>query len=160
MTVCYLSLGSNIGNRKNNLLKALTELEKNNIKTVLISSIYETEPVGPSQRKFYNIAGKFKTNLTAAELLKKIKQIEILLGRKKTYRWGPRIIDIDILFYGKEIIKTKSLIIPHKEICKILFVLIPLNEIAPSLIHKTAHKKIKTILLETQQKYNSEVKKI
>jgi len=147
MTVCYLSLGSNIGNRKKNIEKALKQLEKNNIKQIVISSFYETEPVGPEQRNFYNIAGKFKTDLTATELLKKIKEIEILLGRKKTYRWGPRVIDIDILFYGKKIIKTKNLIIPHKEILKRLFVLVPLNEIAPNLVHITAHKKIKTLLL-------------
>ena len=147
MTICYLSLGSNIGNRKKNIEKALVQLEKNNIKKIKLSSFYETEPVGPIQRNFYNIAGKFKTELTPVALLKKIKEIESLLGRKKTYRWGPRIIDIDILFYGKKIIKTKNLIIPHKEICKRLFVLIPLNEIAPNLVHITAHKKIKTLLV-------------
>ena len=147
MTICYLSLGSNIGNRKKNIEKALVQLEKNSIKKIKLSSFYETEPVGPVQRNFYNIAGKFKTELTPFDLLKKIKEIESLLGRKKTYRWGPRVIDIDILFYGKKIIKTENLIIPHKEICKRLFVLIPLNEIAPNFVHVTAHKKIKTLLL-------------
>ena len=147
MTICYLSLGSNIGNRKKNIEKALVQLEKNSIKKIKLSSFYETEPVGPVQRNFYNIAGKFKIELTPFDLLKKIKEIESLLGRKKTYRWGPRVIDIDILFYGKKIIKTKNLIIPHKEICKRLFVLIPLNEIAPNLVHITAHKKIKNLLL-------------
>jgi 2-amino-4-hydroxy-6-hydroxymethyldihydropteridine diphosphokinase len=160
MTICYLSLGSNIGNRKNNLIKALAELKKNNIKIISVSSIYETESVGPTQRKFYNMIGKFKTNLSPFELLKKIKQIEVLLGRKKTYRWGPRVIDVDILFYGKQIIKSKNLIIPHKEISKRLFVLIPLNEVAPNLIHITEHKKIKTVLFEAQKKYPSVIEKI
>ena len=75
MTICYLSLGSNIGNRKKNIEKALGQLKKNNIKQIVVSSFYETEPVGPAQRNFYNIAGKFKTELTPVELLKKIKEI-------------------------------------------------------------------------------------
>ena len=97
MTTIYLSLGSNIGNRKKNLEKAVAELNKNNIKEIKISSLYETEPVGPKQRNFYNIAGKFKTNLNPQELLKVLKQTEQKLGRTKTYHWGPRVIDIDIL---------------------------------------------------------------
>ena len=145
MTTIYLSLGSNIGNRKNNLRKALIELNMNNIKEIKISSLYETEPVGPKQRNFYNIAGKFKTTLQPQELLKKIKQIEEYLGRTKTYRWGPRVIDIDILFYGKQIIKNKNLIIPHKEITNRAFVLVPMNEIAPNFIHPVYNKIIKTL---------------
>jgi 2-amino-4-hydroxy-6-hydroxymethyldihydropteridine diphosphokinase len=145
MTTIYLSLGSNIGNRKRNLEKALTELEINKIKKIKISSFYETEPVGPKQRNFYNIAGKFKTNLTPQNLLKTVKKIEEYLGRTETYRWGPRVIDIDILFYGKQIIKTKNLIIPHKEIINRAFVLVPMNEIAPNFIHPVYCKTIKTL---------------
>lgn len=147
MTIIYLSLGSNIGNRKRNLEKALTELNKSNIKEIKISSLYETEPVGPKQRNFYNITGKFKTSLQPQDLLKTVKQIEEKLGRTKTYRWGPRVIDIDILFYGKQIIKSKKLIIPHKEIVNRAFVLIPMNEIAPGFIHPIYHKTIKTICM-------------
>ena len=69
------------------------------------------------------------------------------MGRTKTYRWGPRVIDIDILFYGKQIIKSKKLIIPHKEIVNRAFVLIPMNEIAPGFIHPIYHKTIKTICM-------------
>ena len=147
MTIIYLSLGSNIGNRKKNLEKAVTELGKNNIENIKISSLYETEPVGPKQRNFYNIAGKFKTNLNPQELLKVLKQTEEKLGRTKTYRWGPRVIDIDILFYGKKAIKSKNLIIPHKEIPNRAFVLVPMNEIAPNFIHPVFHKAIKTICM-------------
>ena len=147
MTIIYLSLGSNIGNRKKNLEKAVTELGKNNIENIKISSLYETEPVGPNQRNFYNIAGKFKTNLKPQDLLKIVKKIEEKLGRTKTYRWGPRIIDIDILFYGKKTIKSKNLVIPHKEIPNRAFVLVPMNEIAPSFIHPICHKTIKTICM-------------
>lgn len=158
MTTIYLSLGSNIGNRKKNLEKALIELGQNNIKEIKISSFYETEPVGPKQRNFYNIAGKFKTNLKPQELLKTVKQIEEKLGRIKTYHWGPRLIDIDILFYGKQIVKTKNLIIPHKEIINRSFVLVPMNEIAPNFVHPANHKTIKT--LEKQLDYKSFIKQI
>jgi len=143
--IVYLSLGSNIGNRKRNLDLALNCLEQNCLEKLKISSLYETEPVGPKQRKFYNIAGKFTTILKPQELLKVVKSIEEKLGRKKTYHWGPRVIDIDILFYGKQIIKSDNLIIPHKEIQNRAFVLVPLKEIAPTLIHPVYHKTITTL---------------
>ncbi len=145
MTTIYLSLGSNIGNRKRNLEKAITELGKNNISGIQISSLYETEPVGPKQRNFYNIAGKFKTNLKPQDLLKTVKQIEQKLGRTKTYHWGPRVIDIDILFYGRGKIKTKNLVIPHKEIINRAFVLVPMAEIAKNFVHPVYRKTIKTL---------------
>lgn len=148
METIYLSLGSNIGNRRKNIENALEELEKHNIKKIKISSFYETEPVGPKQRNFYNIAGKFKTAAEPLELLAILKAIEKKLGRKKTFRWGPRIIDIDILFYGKKIIETKFLTIPHKEIPNRAFVLVPMKEIAPNFIHPKIHKKISTIYRE------------
>ncbi|MBR3627787.1 MAG: 2-amino-4-hydroxy-6-hydroxymethyldihydropteridine diphosphokinase [Elusimicrobia bacterium] len=152
MTTIYLSLGSNIGNRRKNLEKAVKELEKNNIKKIKISSFYETEPVGPKQRNFYNVAGKFETNLSPQNLLKTVKQIEDKIGRKKTYRWGPRVIDIDILFYGKQIIKSKKLIIPHKEIINRAFVLVPMVEIVPKVVHPIYHKTIKRMFDELKNK--------
>lgn len=153
MTTIYLSLGSNIGNRKKNLEKAVAELNKNNIKGIKISSLYETEPVGPKQRNFYNIAGKFKTNLNPRELLKVLKQTEQKLGRIKTYHWGPRVIDIDILFYGKQVIKSKNLIIPHKEIINRAFVLVPMAEISANYIHPVYKKAIKTLNKSLQNKF-------
>ncbi len=143
--VIYLSLGSNIGNRRKNLELAVKELGKKNIKLIKLSSLYETEPIGPKQRKFYNVAGKFTTNFKSQELLEVIKNIEKNLGRKKTYHWGPRIIDIDILFYGTQIIKKENLTIPHKEIQNREFVLIPLKEISPKFIHPVYKKTITTL---------------
>ena len=143
--VIYLSLGSNIGNRRKNLELAVKELDKKNIKLIKLSSLYETEPIGPKQRKFYNVAGKFTTNFKSQELLEVIKNIEKNLGRKKTYHWGPRIIDIDILFYGTQIIKKENLTIPHKEIQNREFVLIPLKEISPKFIHPVYKKTITTL---------------
>ncbi|MBQ3834861.1 MAG: 2-amino-4-hydroxy-6-hydroxymethyldihydropteridine diphosphokinase [Elusimicrobia bacterium] len=145
MVTIYLSLGSNIGDRRRNIEKALLELEKNNVAKLKLSSFYETEPVGPKQRNFYNIAGKFKTDLEPVELLKTLKLIEKKLGRIKTYRWGPRVIDIDILFYGNKIIDKKELIIPHKEIEDRAFVLVPMKEIAPRFVHPKIKKTIQTL---------------
>jgi 2-amino-4-hydroxy-6-hydroxymethyldihydropteridine diphosphokinase len=153
MKTIYLSLGSNIGNRKRNLRRALAELEKQDIKEIKVSSLYETEPVGPEQRNFYNIAGKFKTSLQPGELLKVLKEIEEKLGREKTFRWGPRVIDIDILFYGKQVIKTKNLIIPHKEIINRAFVLVPMAEISANYIHPVYKKAIKTLNKSLQNKF-------
>lgn len=157
MPTVYLSLGSNIGNRRRNIEKALMQLEKNKIFKITISSFYETEAVGPAQRNFYNIAGKFKTEFSPLDLLKTLKQIEKFLGRTKTYRWGPRVIDIDILFYGKKIFKTKKLTVPHKEILNRAFVLVPMNEICPSFVHPEIKKQIKTLcnnlISEKQIKY-------
>ena len=150
--VIYLSLGSNIGNRRKNLELAVKELENNNIKLIKLSSLYETKPVGPKQRNFYNIAGNFITDFNPQDLLKVIKDIEKKLGRKKTYHWGPRIIDIDILFYGTQIIKSDNLIIPHKEIQNREFVLVPLKEISPEFVHPVYKK---TITMLHNMLYNS-----
>lgn len=144
----YLSFGSNVGNRQKHIEDAILELSKNNIKQIKKSSLYETFPIGPKQRKFYNLVAKFKTNLSAEELLKMLKDIEKKLGRIKTFRWGPRVIDIDILFYGNKIVNLKKLIIPHKEIANRLFVLYPMNEISSNFVHPIIKKTIKTILKE------------
>lgn len=133
----YLSLGSNLGRRKRYITKAIALLNKNPLfKLERVSSFYETEPEGfKNQPGFINICLKAKTALLPQELLKFIKEIEEKLGRKKRRRWGPREIDIDILFYGKEIIKQRGLIIPHPRIETRFFVLKPLVEISPNLRH-------------------------
>lgn len=153
----YLSFGSNIKNRKKNIEKALIELAKNNVNQLKISSYYKTSPVGPQQRYFYNLVGQFTTSLSPKELLNLIKKIENYLGRTKTVKWGPRIIDIDILFYDNKIIKEKKLTVPHKEIQNRLFILQPLNEISPTLIHKIYKKQIKTLLKSASTKFTDTV---
>jgi 2-amino-4-hydroxy-6-hydroxymethyldihydropteridine diphosphokinase len=145
--IVYLSLGSNVGDRMENIVSLLSLLESSgfiNIKQ--ISSFYETSPVGPEQRAFYNIAIKARTDLSAFDLITFIKQAENILGRKKTIRWGPRIIDIDILFFNKEIIVSKNLIVPHKEIQDRKFVLIPLCEIAADIVHPVFKRTVRSIL--------------
>ncbi len=154
----FLGFGSNIGYRRQNIERAIAELEQRGIPKIRLSSYYETSPVGPKQKQFLNAAGTFKTNLTADELLKTVKDIEKMLGRKKTLRWGPRTIDIDILFYSDIIIKNKNLIIPHKEIQNRLFVLQPLNEIASGFIHPVEKKQIKTLLKNALTEFSDTVK--
>ncbi len=131
MVVCYLGVGSNLGNRRKNIKKALEYLAKTRgIKIEKTSRIYETEPVGgPAQDKFLNAAIKIKTSLTSCLLLKNIKKIEKDLGRKSTVRFGPREIDLDILLYGNKIIKRRGLVIPHPRMFEREFVLKPLREI-------------------------------
>jgi 2-amino-4-hydroxy-6-hydroxymethyldihydropteridine diphosphokinase len=147
--VIYLGLGSNIGNRVENIIFALAVLQSSgfvNIKK--ISSFYETYPIGPKQRNFYNIAVKAKTSLNPHDLLSIIKQTEELMGREKTLHWGPRVIDIDILFFNRIVIAEKDLIVPHKEIQNRFFVLYPLNEISKNFICPVSNKKIGAILSE------------
>jgi len=131
MAVCYLGLGSNLGNRRKNIKKALGYLAKTKgIKTEKVSRIYETEPVGgPAQNKFLNAAVKIRTSLSPQLLLNTIKKIEKDLGRKRSIRWAPREIDLDILLYANKIIRRRGLIIPHPRMFERDFVLKPLREI-------------------------------
>jgi 2-amino-4-hydroxy-6-hydroxymethyldihydropteridine diphosphokinase len=143
----YLSLGSNIGDRAENIFSALSFLQSSLFVDIKkISSLYETSPIGPKQRSFYNIVIKAQTNLNSFDLLLLIKQIENILGREKTIKWGPRFIDIDILFFGSKSINATSLIIPHVEIQNRLFVLIPLAEISGNFKHPILKQKINDIL--------------
>jgi 2-amino-4-hydroxy-6-hydroxymethyldihydropteridine diphosphokinase len=145
----YLSLGSNVGNRAYNIIFALSILQSSSFVNIKkISSFYATSPIGPQQRNFYNIAVKAETSLNPQSLLSLVKQIEEIMGRKKTLCWGPRIIDIDILFFNDFVIENDNLTIPHKEILNRLFVLIPLNEISKNLIYPVLNKKINYILSE------------
>lgn len=154
----FLAFGSNIGYRRKNIEKAIAELKKRGINEIRLSSYYETSPIGPKQREFLNAAGLFQTTANPMKLLRIIKDIEKILGRKKTLKWGPRNIDIDILFYSDIIIKNKNLIIPHKEIQNRLFVLYPLNEIASGFIHPVEKKQIKTLLKNALTEFSDTVK--
>jgi len=125
-----LALGSNIGDRYQNLQKALEMLaDSTGISILNKSNLYETEPVGyAEQEKFYNAAILIETTLNPFELYNKVKDIEDNLGRKKTFRWGPRLIDIDIIAYERCVINTKGLTLPHKEYMQRAFVLKPLSD--------------------------------
>jgi 2-amino-4-hydroxy-6-hydroxymethyldihydropteridine diphosphokinase len=132
MATCYLGIGSNLGDRTKFIRFAIKKINSlKGTKIIKVSKIIETEPVGGSrdQGEFLNAALKIKTNLSPSLLLKKLKKIEKELGRKKSVRWGPRTIDLDILFYGDKIINRKDLKIPHPKMFERDFVIKPLLEI-------------------------------
>lgn len=134
--VC-LGIGSNIGDKKANLDEALRILkEDKNNEVIRVSDYIETEPVGGvEQEDFLNGAVLLRTLKSPEELLEQIGEIERLLKRERLVHWGPRTIDVDILLYDQEIIATDHLVIPHPEMCYRMFVLEPLNQIAPYQIH-------------------------
>ena len=135
--ICYLGIGSNLGDPIENCRKALREIASlKNVQVLRRSSLYRTEPVGDiPQDWFVNGVVEVRTTFAAPQLLKALQWVEQALGRERRGRWEPRIIDIDILLYGQEIIKTESLVVPHPELHKRRFVLVPINEIAPYVIH-------------------------
>lgn len=137
----FLLLGTNEGNRKNNLADALLKLE-NTIGTIVKkSNIYQTTAWGKTdQMDFLNQAISFVTKTPSREILLLIHQIEESLGRVRTVKWGERIIDIDILYAGNQIINEASLQIPHAQIQNRRFTLVPLHEIAPDFIHPILKK--------------------
>lgn len=149
MPRAYLSIGSNLGDRINYINKAIEKLKQNNIKIIKSSNIIETEPYGyKEQGKFLNMAVEIDSDLNPLELMKLILEIESELGRIRTVRWGPRVIDIDIIFYDSLIINEPDLKIPHPDMQNRLFVLKPLQEIAPDFVHPVLKKTI-TELLES-----------
>jgi len=137
MTPAFIGLGSNVGDREENIKKAISLLKNNiNIKVKKVSSLYETEPVGyVDQGEFLNAAIEIETDLTPHELLKITKGIEEKLKRDRKIKWGPRTIDLDILLFGDLRIDEPHLNVPHPEIKNRAFVLIPLAEIAGQIIH-------------------------
>ena len=142
MAVSYLCLGSNLGEREENLCQALTLLSaKANLEKV--SSVYETEPVGyKEQPLFLNLVCRITTDLSPDELLHLAKDVETGMGRVPSFTNAPRIIDIDILFYEDRVMNTQNLTIPHPRLQDRAFVLIPLVEIAPDLVHPKLGKSV------------------
>lgn len=147
MNKVFLITGGNIGDRKKNLQIAANSIEENIGHIIKSSSIYETEAWGnTNQHAFYNQVHIVESNHTAEEIIKKILQIEKEMGRIRTIKNAARIIDIDILFFNDEIINGSALTIPHKEISNRRFVLMPLNELAPNLIHPVLQISISKLL--------------
>lgn len=147
MNTVFLCLGGNLGNREENLKKATQLLESNVGMTKRVSSVYETASWGnPDQPAYLNQVIEIDTMLPADKVLSQCLKIEQDLGRIRNVKWENRLIDIDILFFNNEIINQSDLKIPHPLLEERLFVLHPLNEIAPDYVHPVSGKKISEIL--------------
>ena len=143
----YLSLGSNIGDRAENLRLAVERLAEADVRVLRCSKIYETEPVDYlNQAWFLNQVVEAETTLFPLQLLSRTGRIERDLGRKRTVKKGPRTLDIDILFYAAAVVETARLTIPHPRIAERRFVLAPLAEIAPELRHPLTHRSVRQML--------------
>lgn len=145
----YVTFGSNQGERKENILSAIDLMEKKQMEFLRISTMYETAPYGlKEQPKFMNCAALIKTTCAPMELMDTLLDIEKVLGRVRNVKWGPRTIDIDIIFYDNKIINFVDLIIPHPDMQNREFVLRPLAEIAPDYIHPKFKKSVAALLNE------------
>ena len=156
----YIGIGSNLGNPDKNCIEAIEKIATNGgIKILSKSSLYQTAPVGHTQQNwFVNSVIKIATELNPKNLLFALLNIESKMGRIRKEKWGPRLIDLDLLFYDNLILNQEGIILPHPEIQKRKFVLIPLDEIAENLTHPILKKTIKTLLQELSN--DAEVKKL
>jgi 2-amino-4-hydroxy-6-hydroxymethyldihydropteridine diphosphokinase len=142
----YIALGSNVGNRERNLAAAVERLS-GFMQTLRTSPIYETEPVDyTDQRWFLNQVVEGETDLFPMQLLKRLQNVERELGRVRSIPKGPRTIDLDILFYGRAVVNSATLEIPHPRMADRRFVLAPLADLAPELRHPVTHRTVREML--------------
>ena len=148
----YIGIGSNVGNKRENFFEAVTRLTKlPDTRVLKESSLYESEPLGDAKEWYVNGAVEIETKFKPDMLLKKFKNIERAMGRKKIKkRWGARVIDLDILLYDSAVVKKKNLRSPHPEMPTRKFVLIPLSEIAPQVVHPELGVTISEMLINVK----------
>ncbi len=146
MARVYLGLGSNLGEREQNLATALARLQER-LRLLAVSSLYETAPWGVTdQPPFLNAAVAAETDLSPGELLVFVKGLEREMGRQPGGRWGPRLIDVDILLYDDLVLHTPDVVVPHPHLAERPFVLVPLAEIAPDVVHPVYQQTIQALL--------------
>ena len=146
--VAYIGLGSNLGDRRANLRRAVCEIERlEGLRLIALSSFYESKPVGPEdQPDFMNAAAAVRTPLAPRSLLETLQTIEAAMGRRRLERWGPRNIDLDILLYDDFVLSEPDLVVPHPLMHLRRFVLAPLCEIAPDARHPVLGMSVRELL--------------
>lgn len=151
MNKAYIAFGSNIGDRYAAVADAFKHIKKNDMKILKKSEIYETEPYGyKDQPPFINGVILIETELSCREVLRRLLEIELELGRVRLIKWGPRIIDLDILFFNDEIYDDEDLKVPHPDMQNRTFVLKPLRDICPDYIHPVFKKSVAEMLKELE----------
>lgn len=149
----YVALGTNLGNLRQNLDEALNRLRGKGLEITQVSGYIDTDPYGVTDQPcFLNAVCEVKTELAAQQLLEMLLATELEMGRVRLRHWGERIIDLDIIFYGDEIIKTDTLTVPHPDMQNRDFVLRPLAEIAPQKQHPVLHKTVAQLWQEYLEK--------
>ncbi len=148
MTKVYAGLGSNLGNKRENIIRAIDRIDAyEEICVKEKSGFYDTSPVGgPQQPDYVNCVIELETEIEPQTLLKEFKKIEVELGREPGVRWGPRVVDLDILLYGDRIVNDRNLKIPHERMHERAFVLEPLCEISPKIKHPVSGISISELL--------------
>lgn len=146
--IAYIGLGANLGEPRRQILEALRRLkEVDEVEVLKVSTLYLTPPLGPPGQPWYvNAVAQIKTRLTPEELLRVLIGIEVAMGRVRGERWGPRLIDLDLLLYDGEVISGPDLTVPHPEMHHRAFVLVPLAEIAPEAWHPVLQMTAKELL--------------
>jgi 2-amino-4-hydroxy-6-hydroxymethyldihydropteridine diphosphokinase len=152
MVKAFVGLGSNLGKRKKNIDNSIRLLaQKRGVELIERASYYETEPVGPVQPWFINTAIRIETDSSPKEILATCKEIEKRIGRVDSLKWGPRLVDLDLLLVNECVIKENNLILPHPQMENRRFVLLPLLELDPDLVHPNLNVPLQELLPQTDE---------